>query len=99
MLEFIKMFGLGVLYTLLFPLIVVIFLLYTIYVFCNYLVLEVINLVGFFFGYSFSTETELERRLHSGKRKESSKENTTTFEETIVFESNGTEVKGSDVNE
>lgn len=65
MLEFIKMFGLGILYTLLFPFIIVIFALYIVYVFGNYLVLEAINLFGFFFGYSFSVETELEKKLAS----------------------------------
>lgn len=63
MLEFIKMFGLGILYTILLPFIIVIFALYIVYVFGNYLVLEAINLFGFFFGYSFSVETELEKKL------------------------------------
>ena len=67
MLEFIKMFGLGVLYTLLFPFIVVIFALFFVYVLGNYLVLEAINVCGFFFGYTFTTETELDDRLQQLK--------------------------------
>ena len=67
MLEFIKMFGLGILYTLLFPFIIVIFTLYIVYVFGNYLVLEAINFFGFFFGYTFTTETALEKKLESMK--------------------------------
>ena len=63
MLEFIKMFGLGILYTILFPFIVAIFALYLVYVVGNYLVLEAINFFGFFFGYTFTTETELEKKI------------------------------------
>ena len=70
MLEFIKMFGLGILYTLLFPFIVVFFVLNLVYVFFNYLVLEVVNIVGFFFGYTFTIETELEKRLDSVNERE-----------------------------
>lgn len=101
MLEFIKMFGLGILYTVLFPLIVVIFALYMIYTLGNYLVLEVINLVGFFFGYSFSVETELEKRLHSSKNKESinEKKMDDDFEDLLKSESVDAELKGSDGNE
>ena len=67
MLEFIKMFGLGILYTLLFPFITAIFALFLVYVLGNYLVLEAINLVGFFFGYTFTTETKLEEKLNEMK--------------------------------
>ncbi len=63
MLEFIKMFGLGILYTILFPLMVVFFGIVLVYTVLNYLVLEVINFVGFFFGNTFTTETELEKKL------------------------------------
>ena len=63
MLEFIKMFGLGILYTLFLPFIIVIFVVYLIYVFFNYLVIESKTLFGFFFGYTFSEETELEKKL------------------------------------
>ena len=57
MLEFIKMFGLGILYTLLLPFIVAIFGCYLVYVFFNYLVIEAKTLFGFFFGYTFSETT------------------------------------------
>ena len=67
MLEFIKMFGLGILYTILFPFIVVIFVAFLVYVFCDYLFLEVKTLVGFFFGYTFTTDTELEVKLKEMK--------------------------------
>lgn len=67
MLEFIKMFGLGILYTILFPFIVVIFAAFLVYVFCDYLFLEIKTLVGFFFGYTFTTDTELELKLKEMK--------------------------------
>jgi hypothetical protein len=67
MLEFIKMFGLGILYTILFPFIVLIFALYLVYVFVNYLIIEGLTLFGFFFGYTFTVETELERKLREMK--------------------------------
>ena len=67
MLEFIKMFGLGILYTILFPFIVLIFAIYLVYVFVNYLVVESLTLFGFFFGYTFTTETELEKKLRESK--------------------------------
>ena len=67
MLEFIKMFGLGILYTILFPFIVLIFALYLVCVFVNYLVMESITIFGFFFGYTFTVETELERKLNEMK--------------------------------
>ena len=65
MLEFIKMFGLGLLYTILFPFFVVVFALYLVYTLGNYLVIEVYNCVSFFFGYTFTTETALEKKLNS----------------------------------
>lgn len=75
MLEFIKMFGLGILYAILFPFIVLIFALYLVYVFVNYLVIECLTLFGFFFGYTFTVETELERKLREIKENnEKSKE-------------------------
>ena len=67
MLEFIKMFGLGILYTLLFPFIVAIFAAFLVYALFNYLVLECINLFGFFFGYTFTVETGLEKELENMK--------------------------------
>ena len=63
MLEFIKMFGLGILYTVLSPVILAIFLLFVLYAFFNYLVFEVINIVGFFAGKRLSEETELDKKL------------------------------------
>ena len=101
MLEFIKMFGLGILYTILFPFIVAIFALYLVYVIGNYLVLETINFCGFFFGYTFTTETELEKKL--AEMKESSKD---TNEVSNAFEGFAVQnnvtvdlMKGSDEHE
>ena len=99
MLEFIKMFGLGILYTLLFPFIIVIFALYIVYVFGNYLVLEAINLFGFFFGYSFSVETELEKKL-AGMRVNSSGSESVSEEFEDFFEQVDVtdDLRGSDNN-
>ena len=63
MLEFIKMFGLGVLYTILSPIILLIFLLFVVYSFFNYITFEVINFVGFFAGKRFTEETDLDKKL------------------------------------
>lgn len=63
MLEFIKMFGLGILYTILSPIILAVFLLFVVYSLFNYLVFEVINFVGFFAGKRFSAETALDKKL------------------------------------
>ena len=68
MLEFIKMFGLGILYTILSPFILLFFLCFVVYSFFNYLVFEVINLGGFFFGRKFSVETSLEKELARRKK-------------------------------
>lgn len=93
MLEFIKMFGLGILYTILFPFIVVIFAAFLVYVFGDYLFLEIKTLVGFFFGYTFSTDTELEIKLKEMKEsaklqaeKESSNEDQELPEENVESE-------------
>jgi hypothetical protein len=67
-LEFIKMFGIGVLYTLLSPFILAFFLIFVVYSIVNYLVFEVINLGGFFLGKRFTTETELEKKLAKMKQ-------------------------------
>ena len=102
MLEFIKMFGLGILYTLLFPFIVVIFSLYIVYVFGNYLVLEFINFFGFFFGYSFSEETELEKKLLNIKEKPIVEENVVTtdsFDDFFLQSDIVDDLKGSDEHE
>lgn len=63
MLEFIKMFGLGILYTILFPFIVVFFAVVLVYVVINYLVHEVVNFFGFFLGHTFTTDTALDIKL------------------------------------
>jgi hypothetical protein len=99
MLEFIKMFGLGILYTVLFPFIVAIFALYIVYVFGNYLVLEAINLFGFFFGYSFSVETELEKKLASMRVNSSESGNVAEeFEEFFEQVDVTDDLRGSDNN-
>ena len=84
MLEVIKMFGVGILYTILFPFIVAIFAGYLVYVFGNYLVMESINIFGFFFGYTFSEETELERKLREMKEGPELEENEETEERETV---------------
>ena len=75
MLEFIKMFGLGMLYTILFPFILVIFAGYLVYVFGSYLVMESITFFGYFFGYTFSEEKELEKKLREMKEESDVKKN------------------------
>ena len=104
MLEFIKMFGLGMLYTLLFPFIIVIFALYVVYVFGNYVVLELTNFFGFFFGYSFSTETELEKKLVNMKakpeiEKPSTEVSTSEFDDFFLQKDVTEDLKGSDQHE
>ena len=104
MLEFIKMFGLGILYTLLLPFIIAIFICYIIYVFFNYLVLEAINLFGFFFGYTFTTETELEKKLESMKvnpegEKASEVIGDELFDDFFLQEDVVDDLKGSDQHE
>ena len=71
MLEFIKMFGLGIIYTLVFPVLVVIFSGFVVFTFINYLVKEVVNFFGFFMGYSFTVETELEQQLEKMREEKS----------------------------
>ena len=68
------MFGMGILYTILSPIILLVFLLFVIYSFINYLVCEVINLSGFFFGKRFVAETELEKSLIRAKEEVKSEE-------------------------
>ena len=62
MLEFIKMFGMGILYTILSPFILAFFLLFVVYSVFNYLVCEAIYLGGFFFGRRFDDKTDLEKQ-------------------------------------
>lgn len=100
MLEFIKMFGLGILYTILFPFIVAIFALYLVYVVGNYLVLEAINFFGFFFGYTFTTETELEKKLVKMKEEpKESKEVGSNFDDFFAQNNVIGDLKGSDDHE
>ena len=61
MLEFIKMFGMGIVYTILSPVILLFFLIFLVYSFVNYLVCEVINLSGFFLGRKFSEKTKIDK--------------------------------------
>ena len=99
MLEFIKMFGLGILYTILFPFIVAIFGAYVVYVFFNYLVLELVSIFGFFFGYTFTPETELERKLalSRGQKNDSEiKDASDAFEDFFLKGDLVEELKGSD---
>lgn len=69
MLEFIKMFGLGVFYTLISPLILVFFILCIFYALINYFVCEAINLSGFFLGKRFVAETKLQKDMEKSKKK------------------------------
>ena len=94
MLEFIKMFGLGVLYTIAFPVVVVVFAIYLVYAFFNYLVMESITLFGFFFGYTFSTETETERVLREKKEEVEEKNTKVVYEYNVSDEEEV--VEGSD---
>ena len=99
MLEFIKMFGLGILYTILFPFIVVFFAVVLVFVVLNYLVMESINLVGFFLGHTFTVETSLDKELKRMKAEshaEANKEVAVSVEENIVV-SPSKEEEGSDL--
>ena len=75
MLEFIKMFGLGIVYTILSPVILLFFLLFLVYTVGNYLVCEVIYLGGFFMGKRFSEHTALDRQLEKMKKEKSMSNN------------------------
>lgn len=101
MLEFFKMFFQGILYTLLFPFIVFIFALYLVYALGNYLVLEFISLFGFFFGYVFTTETELEKKLNNKKEVNVTSERSEAeiFDDFFLQEDVVDDLKGSDNNE
>lgn len=104
MLEFIKMFGLGILYTILFPLIMAVFALSLVYVFCNYIVNECIHFFGFFFGYTFSVETELEKKLREIKEgNKKAEEFVENSEVSYAYSEDSNEVvleeKGSDSDE
>ena len=102
MLEFIKMFGLGVLYTILFPFIVIIFAIFLVYAFFNYLVVECISLFGFFFGYTFSIETDLEKKLeemNNQAHEEKNEEEPTVayqYDDSFQHVENASDMRGSD---
>ena len=66
------MFGLGIVYTILSPVILAFFVAFLIYALVNYLVCEVIYLGGFFLGKKFVAQTELDKKL--AKMKEEKKE-------------------------
>ena len=84
MLEFIKMFGMGIFYTIMSPIILVFFALFLIYSFFNYLVCEVINLSGFFLGRKFTPQTALDKDCAKMlKEKELSVESEETEEEYV----------------
>lgn len=57
------MFGLGIVYTILLPFVVVYFAIFLVYTFVNYLVCEVYTAVSFFFGGGCSLETKLDKEL------------------------------------
>lgn len=84
MLEFIKMFGMGILYTILSPVILAFFLLFLVYSIFNYLVCEAIYLGGFFFGRKFDDKTELEKKYL--KLKKEKEENQIHVETSISYE-------------
>lgn len=63
MLEFFKLFGQGILYTILSPFILAYFAIFLAYTMLNYLVCEVYSVVSFFFGGGCSKKTKLEREL------------------------------------
>ena len=82
MLEFIKMFGMGIFYTIMSPIILVFFALFLIYSLFNYLVCEVINLSGFFLGRRFTAQTSLDKECNRLKKeKDSSVETEEVLEE------------------
>ena len=83
MLEFIKMFGLGIMYTILSPVLLVLFALFVVYSFFNYLVCEAINLGGFFLGKKFDEKTELDRRYLKMKKE---KEDANVIKEKVTSE-------------
>jgi hypothetical protein len=77
------MFGMGILYTILSPVILALFLAFLIYSFVNYLVCEGIYLGGFFLGKKFVAETELDKKF--AKIKEEKKQ-ASAHEENVVAE-------------
>lgn len=68
------MFGLGIIYTILSPVILALFAAFLIYALVNYLVCEGIYLGGFFFGKKFVAQTELEKKLAKMKEEKNEAE-------------------------
>lgn len=100
MLEFIKMFGLGILYTILFPFILVFFALVLVFMLLNYLVMETVNCVGFFFGHTFTVETELDKelkRMKEERNKEVESEKVLVKSEANLIEEPSLENEGGDL--
>jgi len=94
MLEFIKMFGLGILYTILSPIILLFFLLFVLYTVGNYLICEVIYLCGFFMGKRFSELTALDKKLEKIKKEKMAEVNASNTlqkpnAETVIENSEG----------
>ena len=84
MLEFIKMFGIGVLYTLLSPFIAAVFALFLVYALVNYFVCEIINLSGYFMGKKFTAETKLEKDFEKKKKLSEDESSGIETDESIV---------------
>lgn len=82
--EFLKTFGLGILYTIASPFALAFFSLFLIYTFLNYIVCEVYNASTFFLGKGCSRYTKLEKHYKKMKAIEKEKEfNYTTSNEPI----------------
>ena len=73
MLEFIKMFVMGIVYTVLSPVILAVFAVFLVYALINYLVCESIYLGGFFLGKRFVAETELDKKYAKMKEEKNMK--------------------------
>jgi hypothetical protein len=86
MLEFIKMFGMGIFYTIISPIVLVFFALFLIYSLFNYLVCEAINLSGFFFGKRFTAQTTLDKECNKIKKEKEVSLATTANSEEVVNE-------------
>ena len=99
MLEFIKMFGLGIIYTILSPVILVFFLLFVVYSIINYLVCEAIYLSGFFFGKKFSEHTQLDKTLiRKRKEREEAIEAQISMENNLSNDNIEVDNEGGDLN-
>ncbi len=76
MLEFLKMFGLGILYTVLLPFILAYFALFLVYTLLNYIFCDIYTLIFYFFGGGVSRNTKLEKTLQKRKEAMETLENT-----------------------